>query len=1150
MSVRSSEEGRSTLKRLFNEDWYFKEAPLFDEFQLSRAMSEQQQYQPVEIPHDWLIYQTNDLYRQSEGWYRKHFMIAKRQHKNFVLEFDGIHMNTEIYLNDTLVFEWKYGYTPQIVNISDYLVDGENILFVRVKQEGANSRWYTGAGIFRNIWLHELGEVYVAPDDYYIHQERQSMHQWSLTIDTVMTNHSDYNEKVRLEHRLFDANHQVVAFEQQEGAFGHRTTNCATLTIIDPLLWYPDSPKLYRLETQVVVKDQIQTIHQRVGFRIIEIDANDGLKMNGQHIKLQGVCQHHDLGALGSAVNRQAIRRQLLILKEMGVNAIRTAHNPFSKEFYELTDELGFLVQSEFVDMWHHPKNPNDYARFFDEWVETDVAAWIKRDRNYCSIFMWSIGNEIYDTHGRQDGLETTNYLMALVKKYDYRRNALLTFGSNYLLWENTQKAAAMLEAVGYNYTESKYDAHHETYPNWVIYGSETASVAQSRGVYHFPLSQITLSDDDHQCSSLGNSRTSWGAESIEACILGERDCSFSLGQFLWSGFDYIGEPTPYASKNSYLGQIDTAGFPKDAFYTIKAGWTSYKKQPMIHVFPYWDFSPGQLIDVCVTTNCPSLELFFNGKSMGKEAHDPVHGQKLVYTWQIPYGPGELKAIGYDEQGRVIAQDVESSFGDVVEIRQQPDKMILAADGQDLVFIEVNGLDSEGNSVKNANNQVSVSVSGEGRLVGIDNGDSTDYAEFKGNSKRLFHGKLLLIIASTQQAGDIQITIESDGLPDNQLTLFSNKVNIPNGTAKPISAEIYSKTASIIPIRKIELVKEVTADGTVLVKANTYPGNAPKQPLFWRLTDVKGIDTDIGLMEESVGQVTITPQANGLAYVRCGVKNGKEHIDLYGQIEMTFSGLKEMRLDPYQAISAGRYSRSNVVLTNGNERGVATLRDGESWVIFDKVDFGETQANQLTLSLFPLESNPFEIEIWQGTPDSSDGHQIDVVTYDKGSIWNTYQAARYSLAHALTGLRTITFVFKQKVHFKEFFFEKNVRSFETISIVNNDGIYGDSFQVKESTIEHIGNNVTINFKGFEFSQPVKGIRINGRSPETTNSVHLKLVTDTAEKRILLDIAPSSDYHQTEFMFEESLSGAMDVSFIFLPGSNFDFESFMFIAAEK
>ena len=535
---------------------------------------------------------------------------------------------------------------------------------------------------------------------------------------------------------------------------------------------------------------------------------------------------------------------------------------------------------------------------------------------------------------------------------------------------------------------------------------------------------------------------------------------------------------------------------------------------------------------------------------MGKEAHDPVHGQKLVYTWQIPYGPGELKAIGYDEQGRVIAQDVESSFGDVVEIRQQPDKMILAADGQDLVFIEVNGLDSEGNSVKNANNQVSVSVSGEGRLVGIDNGDSTDYAEFKGNSKRLFHGKLLLIIASTQQAGDIQITIESDGLPDNQLTLFSNKVNIPNGTAKPTSTETYSKTAAMIPVRKIELVKEVKADGTILVKANTYPKGAQKQTLFWRFTDVKGIDTDIGHMEESIGQVKITPQANGLAYVRCGVKNGKEHIDLYGQIEMTFSGLKEMRLDPYQAISGGRYSRSNVVLTNGNERGVATLRDGESWVIFDKVDFGETQANQLTLSLFPLESNPFEIEIWQGTPDSSDGKRIDIVNYDKGSIWNTYQEASYSLAHAFTGLRTITFVFKQKVHFKEFFFEKNVQSFETISIVNNDGIYGDSFQVKESTIEHIGNNVTINFKGFEFSQPVKGIRINGRSPKTTNSVHLKLVTDTAEKRILLDIAPSSDYHQTEFMFEESLSGAMDVSFIFLPGSNFDFESFMFIAAEK
>lgn len=434
--------------------------------------------------------------------------------------------------------------------------------------------------------------------------------------------------------------------------------------------------------------------------------------------------------------------------------------------------------------------------------------------------------------------------------------------------------------------------------------------------------------------------------------------------------------------------------------------------------------------------------------------------------------------------------------------------------------------------------------------MGIDNGDSTDYAEFKGNSKRLFNGKLLLIIASTQQAGEIQITLESDGLPDNQLTLFSNKVNIPNGTAKPISTEVYSKTPAMIPIRKIELVKEVAADGTILVKANTYPEGAQKQPLFWRFTDVKGIDTDIGHMEESAGQVKIIPHANGLAYVRCGVKNGKEHIDLYGQIEMTFSGLKEMRLDPYQAISGGLYSRSNVVLTNGNERGVATLREGESWVIFDKVDFGETRANQLTLSLFPLESNSFEIEIWQGTPDSSDRKKIDVVTYDKGSIWNTYQEASYSLAHSLTGLRTITFVFKQKVHLKEFFFERNVRSFETISVVNNDGIYGDSFQIKGNTIEQIGNNVTIDFKGFEFSQPVKGIRINGRSPETTNSIHLKLMIGTNEKRVLMDIAPSVNYQQTTFMFDETILGSVDVSFIFLPGSNFDFESFMFIAAKK
>ena len=329
---------------------------------------------------------------------------------------------------------------------------------------------------------------------------------------------------------------------------------------------------------------------------------------------------------------------------------------------------MGFLVQSEFVDMWKHPKNANDYGRFFEEWVEKDVRAWIRRDRNHPCVFMWSIGNEIYDTHGRDDGIETTKQLIALVKKEDPLHNATISFGSNYMLWENTQRAAEYLEAVGYNYAESIYEEHHRKYPNWVIYGSETASVVQSRGVYHFPLRLSMLADDDFQCSALGNSRTSWGAESIEACIINDRDTPFSLGQFVWSGFDYLGEPTPYNTKNAYLGQIDTAGFPKDAYYTFQAAWTDYQKAPMIHIFPYWDFTEGQVIDVRVCSNAPEIELFFNDKSLGRRLNDPLHGEKLLHDWQLNYTPGELKAVAYNEAGQVIAEDVQKSFGDVQEL--------------------------------------------------------------------------------------------------------------------------------------------------------------------------------------------------------------------------------------------------------------------------------------------------------------------------------------------------------------------------------------------------------------------------------------------------------------------------------------------------
>src|SRR5699024_4394515 len=307
------------------------------------------------------------------------------------------------------------------------------------------------------------------------------------------------------------------------------------------------------------------------------------------HLYLRGVCLHHDFGCLGAAFEPDAAARQLRTLKAMGVNSIRTGHTAPAPGLMELADTMGFLINDEIFDCWRSPKNPFDYARFFDAWQARDVAAWVRRDRNRASLLFYSIGNEVYDTHAGPEGADTMRLLLAEVAEHDPAGNGTPTFGSNYMPWENTQACADIIKVVGYNYGERLYDEHHAAHPDWLLYGSETGSLVQSRGIYHFPLAQSTLSDDDEQCSSLGNSRTSWGAESLDLCLTTERHSPYTLGQYLWSGADYIGEPTPYHTRNSYFGMIDTAGFPKDAYYVCQAAWLDPETRPMVHLFPYWD---------------------------------------------------------------------------------------------------------------------------------------------------------------------------------------------------------------------------------------------------------------------------------------------------------------------------------------------------------------------------------------------------------------------------------------------------------------------------------------------------------------------------------------------------------------------------------
>lgn len=644
-------------KRKLSKGWQFSKQPLRSELAKVAAGAD---WIAVTLPHDWLIYDTRNLYENGEGWYRTRLRFDEVPVNELVfLRFEGVYMNSTLYVNGQVAGEWKYGYSTFEFDITPHLTAGENEIYMRVIHESPNSRWYSGAGIYRPVWLKTVPKTHIAADGLYIAARATEGQAWTVDVDAELhtAEAAGSGTKLKLRHSILDAAGTLVAGQVTEVTVqGELTVHThSRLTVDQPLLWDISSPYLYSLQTELLADDEVIEVEQeRFGFRTLELDSDKGFFLNGRHVKINGVCQHHDLGALGAAVNKAALRRQFVLLQEMGVNAIRTAHNMPAVELMELADEMGLLIVSEAFDMWERSKTPYDYARFYPEWWKRDIASWVRRDRNHPSLLMWSIGNEIYDTHADSRGQELTRDLQEEVLVHDPRGNAFVTIGSNYMPWENAQKCADIVKVAGYNYAEKYYEQHHKEYPDWIIYGSETCSTVQSRGVYHFPLAQSVLADDDQQCSSLGNSSTSWGAKSTEACITADRDASFSLGQFLWTGFDYIGEPTPYHTKNSYFGQLDTAGFPKDSYYIYQAEWTDYRAHPMIHIFPYWDFSQDQLIDVRVCSNAPRIELFLNEVSQGSVDIDHAHGHKLLGEWQLPYADGVLRAVAYDEKGRSL----------------------------------------------------------------------------------------------------------------------------------------------------------------------------------------------------------------------------------------------------------------------------------------------------------------------------------------------------------------------------------------------------------------------------------------------------------------------------------------------------------------
>lgn len=1133
-------------KILFNDNWEFAKTSLEVEKPANLSFAR------VDLPHDWLIYDTKNLYENSIGWYRKTFTCKKEPGKQYLLAFDGVYMDSSVYVNQQLIGEWKYGYSAFEHDMTHALVDGENEIIVKVVHQSPNSRWYSGAGIYRNVWLKVRDrDNHIETDGVYVSIKNKDDY-WQVKIITELNN----SHEARLFHTLLSEN-KVVA-RSVETITPRTKENEQTIRVENPKLWSVEEPNLYELKTELIVDDQlVETITQNIGFRTFRFDPNEGFFLNGQHMKLNGVCEHHDLGALGAAFNKYALIRRFRILKDMGVNAIRTAHNMPAKEFMELADEMGFLVINEAFDMWERPKTRYDYARFFNDWVEKDVRSWIRRDRNHPSLLMWSIGNEIYDTHADERGQELTRMLVKLVRQHDPLENAPITIASNYMPWENAQKCAALVDIVGYNYGEKYYDEHHQQFSDWIIYGSETGSVVQSRGVYRFPYEVSILADDDEQCSALGNSSTSWGARSTEAVIIEDRDRPFSLGTFIWTGFDYIGEPTPYHTKNSYFGQIDTATFTKDSYYIYQAAWTDYKKKPVLHIFPYWDFNKGQLIDVRVATNAPKVELQLNGNTIGIKEIDHQQGTELVPTWKIPYEKGELKAIAYDEDGNIIATDVRRSFGDAAKLRLRPDKETLVANGSDLIFVEISAEDVAGNPVENASNRVFVEVTGAGRLIGLDNGDSTDFDQYKGKSRRLFNGKLMAIIAAKTEPGTIEMKVTSKGL-EGQTYVFealpARESELTGVSALTENKDLPIETgkADEIPIRKIEIISESGTEFSSenrekMIYVQLYPESASYFDVEFSIVSEGGIPSDIAKIEANGYRAKITALGDGQFRVRCTTKNGTEKIKLISELEFTAQGIGKAYKNPYEFIYGGSYDYSNGEVTNGNERGFATARDGETQVGFRNIDFGKDGSDTIFLPVFALTDEPHYIQIWEGMPDEEGSEIIGEFVYQKKPIWNTYQPETYRLKKKLKGITSICFVLNhQKVHIKGFRFEKQSRAFDKNLAAEADSIYGDSFTKMPDRIENIGNNVSLIFKDLDFTEEgVTKISIFGKTPLEKNTIHILFEDEEGEMRQIVEFTKTERYEERVFELEK-ITGKKDVTFLFLPGSNFDFGWFKFM----
>ena len=953
----------------FNQNWHFKLNA--NPKEAVKPDADVSTWQKLDLPHDWSIF--NDFDHQSpaqneggqlnggEAWYRKTFKLDEKDlKKNVRVTFDGVYMDSQVYVNGQLVGHYPNGYNQFSYDITKYLhKDGrENVIAVHAINKQPSSRWYSGSGIYRDVTLQVTDKVHVEKNGTTIltpKLEEQQHGKVETHVASKIVNTDDKDHELVAEYQIVERGGQAVTGVVRTASRtlkAHESTSLdAILEVEQPKLWtvLNDKPALYELVTRVYRDGQLVDAKKDLfGYRYYHWTPNEGFSLNGERIKFHGVSLHHDHGALGAEENYKAEYRRLKQMKEMGVNAIRTTHNPASPQTLQIAAELGLLVQEEAFDTWYGGKKPYDYGRFFEKdathpearkgekWSDYDLRTMVERDKNNPAVFMWSIGNEIGEADGKAHSLATVKRLVKVIKDVDKTR--YVTMGADKFRFGDGsgghEKIAEELDAVGFNYSEDNYKKLRAKHPNWLIYGSETSSATRTRGSYYRPESELKHSNGperNYEQSDYGNDRVGWGKTATDSWTF-DRDNAGYAGQFIWTGTDYIGEPTPWHNQNqtpvksSYFGIVDTAGIPKNDFYLYQSQWVSAKKKPMVHLLPHWNWENRELaskvedadgkIPVRAYSNAASVELFLNGQSLGvktfnkKQTSDGrtyqegANAKELYLEWKVAYQPGTLEAVARDEAGKEIARDKITTAGQPAGVRLVKEEHAIAADGKDLTYIYYEIVDSQGNVVPTANNLVRFQLHGQGQLVGVDNGEQASRERYKAQPdgswiRRAFNGKGVAIVKSTEQAGKFTLTAHSDLLKSGQVTVFTGK---KEGQEKTVLGTEVPKVRTVIE-------KEPKMPKTV---AFVYSdGSREKRPVTWSSVDVSqaGVVTVKGMADgrEVEARVEVLAIAKELPTVkRVAPGTDLNAVDKYVSIAVTDGSVQEYEVDKWEIAASDK----------------------------------------------------------------------------------------------------------------------------------------------------------------------------------------------------------------------------------------------------